>query len=63
MSAKKSKCVRVQKLKDEIRDMILGYFYDIHRKARSLKSARKKISAIKKDLKTLGLSQQEPLLG
>jgi hypothetical protein len=44
---------------DEIREAILGYLYNIHRRARSLKSARVSISQLKRSLKNLGLKEQE----
>lgn len=59
MSSRKSKAKMPQKLRDEICEIILKFFYDAHKRARSLKSARLKISAVKKDLKQQGLTEQE----
>jgi len=44
---------------DEIRELILKFLYNTSQKARSLKSARKRISEIKKELKKFGLKEQE----
>jgi len=44
---------------DEIRKKILEYLYKVHRRARSLKSVRVSIGRLKKDLKKLGLKEQE----
>ncbi len=55
-----SKKLKMPKMsKDEIRELILKYLYNIHKKARSLKSARKKISEIKEELKKYGLKEQD----
>lgn len=45
--------------KDEIRDAILRHLYEVHSKAKSPKSAGKKISEIQKALRPLGYKQQE----
>ena len=44
---------------DRIRKTILEYLYRIHKNARSLKSARVSMRKLKKDLKELGLKEQE----
>ena len=44
---------------DEIRRIILKFLYDVHRKARSMKSARVPISKLKSELKKLGLKEHE----
>jgi predicted transcriptional regulator len=44
---------------DEIRQTILNYLYQIHKKARSRKSIRVPISKIKKELKQMGLKEHE----
>lgn len=44
---------------DEIRRKILEHLYTIHKSARSLKSARLSIGMLKRDLKKLGLKDQE----
>jgi len=44
---------------DEIRKTILEYLYSIHKKARSLKSARVPVGELKQGLKKLGLKEQE----
>lgn len=48
-----------EKSKDKMRELILKFFYDVHKKARSLKSSRLKISAVKRGLKQRGLTEQE----
>lgn len=50
---------KVKLSNDEIRELILKYLYETHQKARSLKSARKKISDIKRELKKYGLKESE----
>jgi len=44
---------------DEIRELILRDLYEVHRNARSLKTARKSISELKRQLKRHGLSERE----
>jgi hypothetical protein len=48
-----------KKTNDEIRELILKELYQAHNSARSLKSSRKSISEIKKELKKYGLSEKE----
>lgn len=59
MRCKKLDARNPQKSEDEIREIILRFFYNVHKKARSLKSSRLRISAIKKNLKQRGLTEQE----
>lgn len=59
MSPRKLKIEAPQRSKDEICEIILKVFYNIHKKARGLKSSRAKISIIKKVLKQQGLTEQE----
>jgi hypothetical protein len=44
---------------DEIRELILKDLYEVHKNARSLKTARKSISELKRQLKQHGLSEKE----
>jgi hypothetical protein len=44
---------------DEIRELILMDLYQVHKNARSLKSARKSMSELKRQLKQHGLSERE----
>jgi hypothetical protein len=59
MSPRESKTKAPHKSNDEIRETILKFFHDVYEKARSLKSSRLKISAVKKGLKLQGLTEQE----
>ena len=54
-----SQSKELRKSKDEMREFILKFFYDVYKKARSLKSSRLKISAVKRGLKQQGLTEQE----
>lgn len=56
---RKPKIQQTGKPRDEICEIILKFFYGIHKKARSLKSARLKISKVKEGLKKCGLNNQE----
>jgi len=47
------------KRNDEIREAILKFLYEKHKKARSLKSARASMKELKDELKKLGLKEQE----
>lgn len=42
---------------DEIRRIILKFLYDVHRKARSMKSARVPISKLKSELKKIRIKR------
>jgi hypothetical protein len=44
---------------DEVRKAILEYLYKMHKDAQSLKSAHVSIGQLKRDLKNLGLKEQE----
>ena len=59
MGMRKVRTVMVQKSKDEICEVILKFFYDIHKSVRSMKRSRLKIGALKKGLKQQGLTEQE----
>jgi len=59
MHQRKTKIKPSQKSKDEICEIILKFFYEARKAARSLKHSRLKISAIKKGLKQQGLTEQE----
>jgi len=57
VSPRKIKTIRASK--DEICEIILRFLYDTYKTARSLKSSRLKISAIKRGLKQRGLTERE----
>jgi len=50
---------KIERSNDEIREIILKFFYDIHIKASSPKKMKLKISEIKKKLKEYGLKSAE----
>lgn len=49
----------MEKSNDEIRELILRDLYQMHKNARSLKTARKSISELKRQLKRCGLRERE----
>lgn len=59
MNSRKLDIWKPKKAKDEICEIILKFFYNVHKNARSLKKARLKISAVKKALKREGLTERE----
>ncbi len=50
---------KIEMSNDEIRELILRYLYETHKKARGLKSAKRKISEIKRELKKYGLKDND----
>ena len=59
MNPRRAKTRTSPKSKDKVCEIILRFFYDTYKAARSLKRARVKISVIKKGLKQLGLTEKE----
>ena len=49
----------VKKTNDEIREIILKFFYDIHKKASNPKGTKLMISKVKNGLKEIGLESKE----